>query len=591
MAAKVIHVEVVGKDGSGLQKFYSDVFDWTLDTNNPGGYGMLRQGDGLTGGIGTSADGGAGHVTFYVHADDPAGTLARVEAAGGRVIMPLTRSPPRRPSPSSPIPRATSSASCSRDSREAPLVRRGSQGRSGSPTGVWPSLKGYDPRMGASRSPERPGAPREPAAPELTGEQIAAISRFPDQNPHPVMRVRADGELMYANTSSAGLVGAMGATLRATVPEPWLGRIREAAMSGAPFEVVVGTATFDVLAVDVPDFGFTNLYGSDITARKAVARFPDKNPNPVFRLDWEGRIVYANPASEDLIGGLGSRTGRAIEAGLWEQIRGRLGSAEDARLEVSSASRTYALRPVDVPEFGFINVYGTDITAAKALEQLHLENERLLLNILPEPIADRLRRGERLIADRFEDVTLLFADIVGFTELSSAMQPDELVAVLNDTFTRLRRPRRGARAREGKDDRRRLHGRGRPHRSGARPHRASGADGHRPGRPRGRHPGRGTPRDPVPGGGQLRPGRRRRDRDQEVHLRHLGRHREPRQPHGVIRRPRPDPGPGGCRAAPPGGFRLSARGLVDIKGKGQIPTWFLDGEARSADLDALPARA
>ena len=41
MAAKVIHFEVVGKDGGALQKFYSEVFDWKIDTNNPGGYGMV----------------------------------------------------------------------------------------------------------------------------------------------------------------------------------------------------------------------------------------------------------------------------------------------------------------------------------------------------------------------------------------------------------------------------------------------------------------------------------------------------------------------------------------------------------------------
>ena len=35
MAAKIIHVEVAGKDGPKLQQFYSDVFDWDLDTNNP----------------------------------------------------------------------------------------------------------------------------------------------------------------------------------------------------------------------------------------------------------------------------------------------------------------------------------------------------------------------------------------------------------------------------------------------------------------------------------------------------------------------------------------------------------------------------
>jgi predicted enzyme related to lactoylglutathione lyase len=93
MAAKIIHVEVVGKDGGALQKFYSDAFDWDLDTNNPGGYGLLRQGE-MTAGIGPTQDGGSGHVTFYVHADDPAGTLRRVEELGGKVIMPLTEVAP-----------------------------------------------------------------------------------------------------------------------------------------------------------------------------------------------------------------------------------------------------------------------------------------------------------------------------------------------------------------------------------------------------------------------------------------------------------------------------------------------------------------
>jgi hypothetical protein len=93
MANNVIHVEVVGKDGPALQKFYGDVFGWSLDTNNPGGYGMLRQ-DAITGGIGAAPDGGAGHVTFYVHAEDPQDVLRRVEAGGGRVLMPLTQVAP-----------------------------------------------------------------------------------------------------------------------------------------------------------------------------------------------------------------------------------------------------------------------------------------------------------------------------------------------------------------------------------------------------------------------------------------------------------------------------------------------------------------
>ena len=96
MAAKVIHVEVTGKDGPALQKFYSQVFGWQLDTSNPGGYGMARgvaEGD-FTAGIGATQDGSAGTATFYVHADDPQETLRQVEALGGRVIMPLTEVSP-----------------------------------------------------------------------------------------------------------------------------------------------------------------------------------------------------------------------------------------------------------------------------------------------------------------------------------------------------------------------------------------------------------------------------------------------------------------------------------------------------------------
>jgi predicted enzyme related to lactoylglutathione lyase len=96
MAAKVIHIEVLGKDGEALQRFYSEVFGCKLDTNNPGGYGMIRDENPgtLTSGIGPTRDGGAGHVTFYVHADDPAATLRRVEELGGRVIQPLTEVAP-----------------------------------------------------------------------------------------------------------------------------------------------------------------------------------------------------------------------------------------------------------------------------------------------------------------------------------------------------------------------------------------------------------------------------------------------------------------------------------------------------------------
>ncbi len=67
------------------------------------------------------------------------------------------------------------------------------------------------------------------------------------------------------------------------------------------------------------------------------------------------------------------------------------------------------------------------------------KSERLLLNILPAPIASRLKQGERTIAERHADVSVLFADLVGFTALVKHSDPVELVGLLNDLFTRFDR--------------------------------------------------------------------------------------------------------------------------------------------------------
>jgi len=95
MASPVTWFEVVGKDGPALQRFYSEAFGWKLDTNNPGGYGMLRgNGQKITGGVGAAPQGSQGGVTFYVHTDDPKATLAKIEKLGGKVLMPLTQVAP-----------------------------------------------------------------------------------------------------------------------------------------------------------------------------------------------------------------------------------------------------------------------------------------------------------------------------------------------------------------------------------------------------------------------------------------------------------------------------------------------------------------
>jgi class 3 adenylate cyclase len=91
--------------------------------------------------------------------------------------------------------------------------------------------------------------------------------------------------------------------------------------------------------------------------------------------------------------------------------------------------------------FGMFICYQLDLyarreyLAARALDAERAQSERLLLNILPASIAARLKESEGAIADHCHNVTVLFADLVGFTPLSSRKSPQELVQLLNRIFT------------------------------------------------------------------------------------------------------------------------------------------------------------
>jgi predicted enzyme related to lactoylglutathione lyase len=90
MGNPVIHFEVVGKDGSKLQQFYSDLFDWDIKADNPMNYGIVDNGgEGINGGVGQAPD-GTGHVTWYVQVDDINEYLQKAEGIGGKTVMPRT---------------------------------------------------------------------------------------------------------------------------------------------------------------------------------------------------------------------------------------------------------------------------------------------------------------------------------------------------------------------------------------------------------------------------------------------------------------------------------------------------------------------
>ncbi|MCC3588643.1 adenylate/guanylate cyclase domain-containing protein [Microcoleus sp. PH2017_30_WIL_O_A] len=91
------------------------------------------------------------------------------------------------------------------------------------------------------------------------------------------------------------------------------------------------------------------------------------------------------------------------------------------------------------PSHDGISVFFHDITKRKqmesALRKEQKKTDSLLLNILPEAIADRLKHEPGVIADKFEKATILFADLVNFTQISTTMSATKLVYLLNEIFS------------------------------------------------------------------------------------------------------------------------------------------------------------
>jgi predicted enzyme related to lactoylglutathione lyase len=94
MGQAVVHFEIIGKDPEKLRSYYSDLFGWEFDSDNPMNYGTVQrdgntnaEGIGIGGGVGAGPEGYPGHVTFYVEVPDVEAALAKAASLGGSRMM------------------------------------------------------------------------------------------------------------------------------------------------------------------------------------------------------------------------------------------------------------------------------------------------------------------------------------------------------------------------------------------------------------------------------------------------------------------------------------------------------------------------
>ena len=148
---------------------------------------------------------------------------------------------------------------------------------------------------------------------------------------------------------------------------------------------------------------------------------PDLNGDEVLK------IIKANPDSRDLPVVMISadtdteKVSKCIELGADDYLAKPFNPII-LRARIASALRRQSLRALETEYLGKI-------------EQAKKHSENLLRNMLPPEIAARLRNGESNIADHFEDITVIFADIIGFGKMTARMKAFEIVGCLNQLFS------------------------------------------------------------------------------------------------------------------------------------------------------------
>ncbi len=113
-----------------------------------------------------------------------------------------------------------------------------------------------------------------------------------------------------------------------------------------------------------------------------------------------------------------------------------LSERKERLMGIAVGANDFLNKPVDIQDVTLR--VGNAVYTKHLRDQLQVEQEKseqLLLNILPKPVAERMKKGETNIADSYPDVTVLLADLVGFTTLSAHIGPEQIVQLLNEIFS------------------------------------------------------------------------------------------------------------------------------------------------------------
>ena len=243
-------------------------------------------------------------------------------------------------------------------------------------------------------------APKSKNAPNFAPGELGEKSGILDECPFPIFRVDATGKTLFANaatTASVELWDAKSGKVAENLVAFALSMLKK--KTSSRLDVAAGAAIYDFLFDPVPEKGYVNAYGRDVTRIRETekqlhdaAKFPTENPNPVLRVESDGRILLANDAARAIDGLIEPGPPERVNPDMCEAAREAAENGTHEQIDVEWNNRIFLFTFTIIANESYLNVYGREITAEREAQHALIESNAQL---------------EKRVADRTASVRLL----------------------------------------------------------------------------------------------------------------------------------------------------------------------------------------